>query len=199
MSSGGLSLISSMTEIGCRLLVHHRHRLFYAAIFAITIGVILSLYVGYNHIPFSFVGYAGVALSALLASGGMVLPIPALAAACTASILLVPLFVAIVAGVAEALGELTGYFLGYSGRGLATRGRFHSRLESWMHRRGWLVLFLLASIPNPLFDVAGIAAGALRFPLKGFMAVVLTGKLIKFMGLAYGCAWGFRGFIEPLL
>ena len=138
-------------------------------------------------------------MSALLASGGMVLPVPALAAACAASVFLTPVLVGIVAGVAETIGELTGYFLGYSGRGIVTRRSFHQRLETWMRRRGWLVLFLLAAIPNPVFDVAGVAAGALRYPLGGFMAVVLAGKLTKFIALAYTCSWGFQGFIRPLM
>jgi membrane protein YqaA with SNARE-associated domain len=52
------------------------------------------------------------------------------------------------------------------------------------------LLLALSVVPNPLFDLAGITAGVLRYPLWGFLAVVLVGKLLKFLALAYGCAWG---------
>ena len=54
--------------------------------------------------------------------------------------------------------------------------RISQRLGIWMRRPGWLLLFLLAFIPNPVFDLAGVTAGALRYPLERFLAVVLTGK-----------------------
>jgi len=43
----------------------------------------------------------------------------------------------------------------------------------------WTVLFC-ASIPNPLFDLAGIACGHLRIPFKIFFSACFIGKaLIK--------------------
>ncbi len=135
------------------------------------------------------VGYVGLGLTVLIASGGLVLPVPSLATACAAGILLEPPYVALVAGSAGAVGELTGYFLGYSGRGVLDRSRFYHRIEEWMRRRGWLLLFLVSLIPNPIFDVVGIAAGALRYPVWRFLAVVWVGKLRKFLILAYACAY----------
>ena len=134
--------------------------------------------------------YGGLGLTVLLASGGLVLPIPSLAAACAAGASLNPLYVGLVAGSAGTLGELTGYFLGYSGRGVLDRSRLYHRMEGWMRRRGWLLLFLVSLIPNPIFDLVGIAAGALRYPLWRFLAVVWVGKLAKFLILAYSCAYG---------
>ena len=134
------------------------------------------------------IGYAGLGLTVLIASGGLVLPVPSLATACAAGILLEPPYVALVAGSAGAVGELTGYFLGYSGRGVLDQSRLYQRMEGWMRRGGWLVLFLLALIPNPIFDFAGIAAGALRYSVWRFLAVVWSGKVLKFLALSYACA-----------
>jgi membrane protein YqaA with SNARE-associated domain len=53
-------------------------------------------------------------------------------------------------------------------------------------------LFLLAAIPNPLFDVAGVAAGALRYPVWGFLVAVLVGKLVKFVAVVYACLHGVQ-------
>ena len=134
------------------------------------------------------IGYVGLGLTVLIASGGLVLPVPSLATACAAGIFLEPPYVALVAGSAGAVGELTGYFLGYSGRGVLDQSRLYQRMERWMRRRGWLVLFLVALIPNPIFDFVGIAAGALRYPIWRFLAIVWASKVLKFLTVAYACA-----------
>jgi membrane protein YqaA with SNARE-associated domain len=41
------------------------------------------------------------------------------------------------------------------------------------------VLFLLAAPPNPLFDVAGLTAGALGLPFWLFFVAVLLGRMIR--------------------
>ncbi len=120
-------------------------------IFLAVIGTASAAILLRNHIALQQAGYLGVALTALLASSSMVLPVPALATVCAASTFLVPLYVGLVAGGAETVGELTGYFLGYSGRGVVGEGRVSQRLGTWMRLRGWLLLFLLAFIPNPVF------------------------------------------------
>ncbi len=158
------------------------------AFVAVLIIIGLAFLVG-DKIEFEKVGYAGLGLTVLVASGGLVLPVPSLATACAAGAFLNPLYVALVAGSAGAVGELTGYFLGYSGRGVLAQNWLYIRMEGWMRRGGWLVLLLVALIPNPLFDVVGIAAGALRYPVWRFFIVVWFGKLGKFLVFAYACAY----------
>ncbi len=136
------------------------------------------------------VGYGAVALSALVASAGLVIPVPALATACATAIFLSPFLVGVIAGTAETAGELSGYYLGYTGRDVLSRSRIYQRLENWMRRRGWLLLFLVSLVPNPIFDIVGIAAGALRYPVWGFLAVVWVGKSLKFLIFSYACAAG---------
>ena len=137
--------------------------------------------------------YGAVAGAVLLASGGLVVPVPALAITCTTATFLNPAAVAIIAGLAGTLGELTGYFLGYSGSRVFERGRFYNRVENWMRRRGWLLLFVISAVPNPLFDVAGIAAGALRYPLWRYLVAVGLGKQVKFFMIAYACHYSVQG------
>jgi membrane protein YqaA with SNARE-associated domain len=171
-----------------------RESLLRLMIFLAVVGIVVVAFLLHRHISIFHLGYAGVALSALLASGGLIVPVPALAAVCVASLFLFPLLIGVIAGAAETVGELTGYFLGYSGRGIVRRRPFYLRLESWMQRRGWLLLLALSAIPNPVFDIAGITAGALRYPLWSFLGVVLVGKLIKFIALAYACAFSIEWF-----
>ena len=39
--------------------------------------------------------------------------------------------------------------------------------------------FVLAVIPNPLFDIAGITAGVIRFPVWKFLLTAWAGKTLK--------------------
>jgi membrane protein YqaA with SNARE-associated domain len=57
-----------------------------------------------------------------------------------------------------------------------------------------LAIFLLAFIPNPVFDVAGIAAGALRIPVWKFIAATMLGRTLRFILLAYFGAWALAQF-----
>jgi uncharacterized membrane protein YdjX (TVP38/TMEM64 family) len=52
-------------------------------------------------------------------------------------------------------------------------------------RRGGPAVLVLAFIPNPFFDVAGAAAGALRMPIARFLVWVWVGKLLKMLLFAY--------------
>ncbi len=151
-----------------------------------------------DRIGLTQVGYGGVALAALVASAGLIIPVPALAAVCTASLFLNPLLVGVIAAASESVGELSGYFLGYSGRGVIHNSRLYIRLETWMRRRGWLVLFLVSLVPNPVFDVVGIVAGALRYPILGFLGIILAGKLVKFIVIAYACAFSIEWLTDFL-
>jgi membrane protein YqaA with SNARE-associated domain len=99
-----------------------------------------------------------------------------------------PLGVALAAGSGSAIGELSGYLAGYSGQIVLENVRIYQRIVSWMtdHRPlAFLMIFILAAVPNPFFDLAGIAAGALRFPIGHFLLWVWLGKLVKMLLFAY--------------
>ncbi len=159
-------------------------------IVAVVVAAIVAALLLRGNFGATQVGYGAVALSALVASAGLLIPVPALATACATAVFLSPFLVGIIAGTAETAGELSGYYLGYTGRDVLSRSRIYRRLEHWMRRRGWLLLFLVSLVPNPIFDIVGIAAGALRYPVWGFLAVVWTGKTLKFLIFAYACDAG---------
>ncbi len=138
-------------------------------------------------------GYPIVFAAALLGSAGMVIPLPSTAAIFFGGAVLNPAYVGLLAGVAEGLGEITGYALGYSSQGVLERSRFYQRVHGWVDRWGWIPVVIFAIIPNPVFDVLGIAAGALRLSLPKFLAAAIVGKTIKNLGIAYagdlGAEW----------
>jgi membrane protein YqaA with SNARE-associated domain len=138
-------------------------------------------------------GYIGLFAISLVSAASIVMPMPGAAAIAGAGALLdpilgipVPILVGLVAGPAETLGELTGYAAGYGGSGLFRERSFYPRVKEWMERRGIITMFLLSSFPNPLVDVAGVAAGAVHMHLSRFFLGVLAGKTLKNIYLAAG-------------
>lgn len=135
-------------------------------------------------------GYLGVFVLTLLSSATIVIPSPALGTAFLAGTALNPWLVGLVAGMAAAIGETTGYVAGYSGSKMAKESRFYPRVESWVQQWGFLTVFVLAAVPSPLIDLAGIAAGTLRMRFRAYMLACMAGKTLRFIGVAWlGRMW----------
>jgi membrane protein YqaA with SNARE-associated domain len=131
-------------------------------------------------------GYAGVFIINLIGSASILLPSPAAASVLGGGALLddflgVPAFiwVGLVAGLGEALGEFSGYAAGYGGRIMFEARPEYERVTRWMERRGVVTMMFLSAFPNPLFDLAGVAAGAVRMPVRRFFGSVFVGKVVK--------------------
>ncbi|HSR34353.1 MAG TPA: VTT domain-containing protein [Anaerolineae bacterium] len=124
-------------------------------------------------------GYSGIFLVSLLSSATIVLPAPSLALVFAMGSALPWLPVGLAAGAGEALGELTGYLAGVGGRAVIEEQKGYESLAAWMQKRGGITIFALSVIPNPLFDVAGIAAGTLRYPVWRFLLFAWLGKTLK--------------------
>ncbi|XP_078171083.1 vacuole membrane protein KMS1-like [Carex rostrata] len=128
----------------------------------------------------------------------------------TASLVRVPLskllpqvqLEAILWGFGTALGELPPYFISRAARLSGTRfesieeldgessnedglfSSFFKRMKHWLlsqsQHLNFFTILLLASVPNPLFDLAGIMCGQFGVPFWKFFIAILTGKaLIK--------------------
>ena len=141
-------------------------------------------------------GYLGVFLTTFLSSASIVLPLPGALAVILGGSFLNPFVVALIAGVAEPLGEMTGYLAGYGSRDLLRNRRGYQQVEDWMSKHGGLTIFVFSLIPNPFFDVMGAAAGALRYPVWKFLLFCWMGKTIKSLGFAIlgsmGIGWVIR-------
>lgn len=146
-------------------------------------------------------GLAGVWIISFVAAAAMVIPVPGLAAVCVAGSTGVgpnPLVIGLVAGSAEALGEMTGYLAGASSRRLLRRNRFYPIMRLMMSRWGGVVLFIGSTIPNPLFDILGVLAGSVSYPVRKFLPIIFVGKTIKSSAIAYGCFYGV-GIVELIV
>jgi membrane protein YqaA with SNARE-associated domain len=133
---------------------------------------------------FAIYGYPGIFLISLVGNATVLLPAPSFAVVFAVGGALNPLVVGIVAGLGAALGEMTGYLAGIAGRSVIEKRALYDRLEGWMSKGGMLVVFLLAAIPNPAFDVGGMVAGTLRMPVWRFLLAGWAGKSLRFFLLA---------------
>jgi len=98
---------------------------------------------------------------------------------------------AVLWGVGTALGELPLYFLSRAGRTKGELQDFNAPvtegfLSLTLHRaKRWIlshfsfsIILLLASVPNPLFDFAGMLCGQFGVPFWKFFLATLIGKAI---------------------
>ena len=132
-------------------------------------------------------GYPGLFLLMFISSGSIILPVPGFATVIAAGTVGNPLLIALFAGPGSALGELTGYMAGCGGRTIIGEWRLGvlQRVEGWLRRYGFWALLVLAAVPNPAFDVVGLAAGSLNYPVRKFLLACLIGNTIKYLLLAY--------------
>ena len=159
----------------------------------ISASVLAFFLVDINIARLNSYGYVGLFAVSLISAASIIMPMPGAAAVTSAGAFLepvagipTPILVGLIAGPAEAIGELTGYAAGYGGSALFRDRPIYPRVRAWMGRRGMLTMFLLSSFPNPLVDVAGVAAGAVHMRLHRFLLGVLAGKIVKNIYLATG-------------
>lgn len=134
---------------------------------------------------FAAYGYPGVFLVALMANATVFLPAPGVAVVFAMGSIFHPLGVALAAGTGGALGELSGYLAGFSGQAVIEDTKIYDRIHPWVVKYGSWAIILLSAIPNPFFDIAGVAAGIAKMSLRRFLLACLIGQLIKMSVFAY--------------
>jgi membrane protein YqaA with SNARE-associated domain len=134
-------------------------------------------------------GYPGIFIVSFLANATVILPAPGVAVVFAMGGVFNPLIVGIVAGIGSGLGEMTGYLAGYSGQAVIERGGIYDKIHPYIEKYGSATIFVLAAIPNPFFDLGGIAAGALKMPVRTFLFWCILGKIVKMLIFAYAGAY----------
>ncbi len=130
-------------------------------------------------------GYAGIFFVSILSNATLILPIPGVVFTSAMGAVFNPFWVAIAAGSGAALGELTGYLAGFSGQFVVEHKDRYQKLEQLMKKYGNLTVLVMAFIPNPLFDLTGIAAGVLKMPVARFLFWCAIGKILKMLLFAF--------------
>jgi membrane protein DedA with SNARE-associated domain len=133
-------------------------------------------------------GYPGIFIISILSNATVLIPAPGLVIVFSMGARFNPLWVGIAAGLGATIGELSGYLAGFSGQAIVENRQLYERMVSWMKKNGPLTVVSLAFIPNPIFDLTGIAAGALKMPIWKFLFWAMIGKIIKMLLTAYAGA-----------
>jgi uncharacterized membrane protein YdjX (TVP38/TMEM64 family) len=157
------------------------------------VGLTIVLVIFHNRIDqfvkqipgMGWLAYPAIFFVSILANASIIVPLPTLALTAIFGAFFNPILVAVLAGSGAAIGEISGFLAGYSGQVVVDRSKWHDRLEIWMKKYGGITILVLAAIPNPLFDAAGIIAGALKMPLPKFLFWCAIGKIIKMLMFAY--------------
>ena len=130
-------------------------------------------------------GYIGVFLISVLGSATIFFPAPGRLVVFSLGRVLDPLLVGIIGGVGSAIGELTGYAAGSGVVKLLKADKYFKKFKAWIKKYDILAIFIFAVIPNPIFDVAGIAAGSLGIPWWRYLLATAAGRVIGYVALAY--------------
>jgi uncharacterized membrane protein YdjX (TVP38/TMEM64 family) len=134
---------------------------------------------------FAAYGYPGIFLVAMMANATVFVPAPGVAVVFAMGSIFNPLGVAFAAGAGGALGELSGYLAGFSGQAVVERMDIYERINPWVQRFGGWAILVFSAIPNPFFDVAGVAAGIAKMPVRRFLLACWVGQTIKMAMFAY--------------
>lgn len=138
-------------------------------------------------------GYAAVFVITAVGAATLILPAPAAVSVGAFAAALDSIWaVGLVAATGQMVGELGGYYVGWSGKAALSHVRGYARLSGWMQRYGVVTLFVMAAIPNPFFDVAGMIAGATRIGLVRFVLASWPGLVIKNIAFAWAGVAGLQ-------
>jgi len=167
----------------------------------LVIAVSVGLFIFSQRYPdkvkeFGSYGYLGIFIGNLISSATVILPVPGVLVLFPLVINLNPLLVALVGATGGIIGEITGYMAGYGGQAIINKGKMYQRVEGWMKKWGVWTIFVFAFAPFLLFDIAGLVAGALRYPLWKVMRVGWIGKSLKYIGLVYAAVWGWQTLLR---
>mgnify|MGYP000962165314 CR=1 len=166
-----------------------------------SIGIAIVIYATRDMVQkYAEYGYLGVLIISVLGNATLIFPAPSFTVVAFGAVLN-PYLVGILAGCGAAVGEMTGYTLGRGmspnldeGTTVAGLGEKQMQWLRWLRpkfqRWGAIVIFVLAAIPNPIFDMGGILAGIARMRWWKFLIAAALGKTVRFtlLSMVFGIA-----------
>lgn len=157
---------------------------YFGLILAILISALIFVFRD-KFIHFQNFGLFGLFLLSILGNATIILPVPVVLTAFIGGSVFSPFLVTLVVAFGASIGELTGYMAGISGQETIDQNQKFNKIKNWMDKYGLWTVFVLAAIPNPLFDLAGIISGVYKIKIHKYFMAVFFGKIIKFGTLAY--------------
>jgi uncharacterized membrane protein YdjX (TVP38/TMEM64 family) len=165
---------------------NHRDTILHVLVLILVIVLTFLIFYFRNEVKnLGIYGYPGIFLISILANATIIIPVPGILLTTAMGAVFNPLGVAIAAAGGSALGELTGYLAGFGSQVIVEKKEWYIKVMVWMRKYGDVTIFTLSLIPNPLFDLAGMAAGTLKMPLWRFLLDCFLGKLLKMLIFAF--------------
>ena len=154
-------------------------------IITVIVGLSVFLYLnrGLLH-GFEQYGLFGIFLASFVMNSTLVLPLPTGILVSAMGAVFNPVLTGLAAGSGAALGELSGYILGASGREMVLSQSQGKKIKDNLLKYGDIMIVVLAFIPNPAFDLVGVVSGALKIPWYRFLFFCWIGKVLKFFAFA---------------
>jgi len=172
-----------------------------ALVLAMGITIVVFLFIDQEQIRrFQQYGYFGIFMTSLIGNASIALPIPSLFFTFIGGGTFNWIIVGLVSGIGEALGESTGYLAGFGGSAIIEnhQTKLYDRMKHWMEKHGMLTIFVLSVVPNPIIDLAGIAAGASKYGYHKFLFSCWVGKTIKTTIFALAGAYSIEWLLQAL-
>ena len=165
---------------------NQRDTILHVLVLVLMIGLTVLLFIYRNDVRrLGGYGYPGIFIISIIANATIIIPLPGILITTAMGAVFNPLGVALAAGAGSTVGELTGYLAGFGGQVIVEKRNWYERVMKWMKKYGDITIFTLSLIPNPLFDLAGMAAGTLKMPVWRFLLACFLGKFIKMTIFAY--------------
>ena len=131
---------------------------------------------------FTSFAYVGVFVVTFLANALIAIPIPYIPiVAHIGATADMPWLVVVLGALASVLGESVAFLAGRAEEGLVSEHPIYKRVHRVAERPflAGAMLFAFAVPPNPVFDVAGLAAGAVGVRYRVFFVSVFAARLIR--------------------
>jgi len=130
--------------------------------------------------------YFGIFLIGLIGASSIFFPIPYTVVIFALGGMFEPVWIAVAAGIGSAVGEFSGYLLGFGGRRVIGE-KYKKKMEFLMKlfdRFGPIVIFVFALTPLP-DDLLFIPLGVIRYSLVRALIPALVGKICMNFIVAY--------------
>lgn len=131
-------------------------------------------------------GYFGIFLISLVGALSIIFPIPYTVIIFTLGGTFEPLWIALAAGIGSAVGEFSGYLVGFGGSKVISE-KYKKKMEFLMKlfdRFGLIIIFLFALTPLP-DDLLFIPLGVIRYNVVRAFIPALVGKICMNFIVAY--------------
>lgn len=133
-------------------------------------------------------GLFGIFIINFLSGLSFFLPAPAFLTVFAGGSVYPPVLVGIASSLGATLGDMVYFVMGYTGR-IILSAKVENKIlfkvfESLFKKYGTLIVFILALIPNPLFDGIGLIAGVFTYSPYKFFIIVMLGRFLRYFLLA---------------